>query len=252
MEAPVRGSPRRPLRCRSPQVDHQHLLGASPQAAAQQALCQRLQGCHSQGVHDVEPACTEAHKGRLLAGSTMYAAAACRPGPMLHRLSWLSTATRTAKMAPAWACSICALQDSGLNSSADLKQAMQLHPICELRAWLHQARIAQGADTAHCSSRPRSFTDMGLGLQIWDAGTRRCLLSMSSHSQAISAVRWGGEGLLYSASRDTVINVWDAQVPLPQSRLQWRCAHQLVLGWAGRCSSLVVGCQGSCVGVAVR
>ena len=37
-------------------------------------------------------------------------------------------------------------------------------------------------------------------------------MSMSSHSQAISAVRWGGEGLLYSASRDTVINVWDAQV----------------------------------------
>ena len=125
-----------------------------------------------------------------------------------------------------------------------------LHPICELRAWLHQARIAQGADTTCCSSRPRSFTDMGLGLQIWDAGTRRCLLSMSSHSQAISAVRWGGEGLLYSASRDTVINVWDAQVPLSQSRLQWCCAHQLVLGWAGRCSSLVVGCQGSCVGVA--
>lgn len=49
-------------------------------------------------------------------------------------------------------------------------------------------------------------------MQIWDANTRRCLLTMSSHSMAVSAVRWGGEDLIYSASRDTVINVWDAQV----------------------------------------
>jgi WD40 repeat protein len=33
---------------------------------------------------------------------------------------------------------------------------------------------------------------------------------MSSHTAIISCVRWGGEGLLYSSSRDTTINVWDA------------------------------------------
>lgn len=28
--------------------------------------------------------------------------------------------------------------------------------------------------------------------------------------QVITAVKWGGEGLIYSASRDTTINCWDA------------------------------------------
>ena len=49
-------------------------------------------------------------------------------------------------------------------------------------------------------------------MQVWDASTRKCKLTMSSHSQAVSCVRWGGEDLIYSASRDTVINVWSAQV----------------------------------------
>ena len=38
------------------------------------------------------------------------------------------------------------------------------------------------------------------------------ICSMSSHSLAVSCVRWGGDGLLYSASKDTTINVWDSQV----------------------------------------
>jgi hypothetical protein len=29
--------------------------------------------------------------------------------------------------------------------------------------------------------------------------------------QVITAVKWGGEGLLYSASRDTTVNVWSAE-----------------------------------------
>lgn len=37
------------------------------------------------------------------------------------------------------------------------------------------------------------------------------MLTMSSHSMAISCVRWGGEDLIYSASRDCAINVWHAQ-----------------------------------------
>ena len=49
---------------------------------------------------------------------------------------------------------------------------------------------------------------------MWDAVTLQCQFSMSSHSLAVSCVRWGGEGLLYSASKDTTINVWDSQVGL--------------------------------------
>lgn len=33
---------------------------------------------------------------------------------------------------------------------------------------------------------------------------------MSSHTMVITCVKWGGEGLIYSCSRDRTINVWDA------------------------------------------
>ncbi|GFR44734.1 hypothetical protein Agub_g6062 [Astrephomene gubernaculifera] len=46
-------------------------------------------------------------------------------------------------------------------------------------------------------------------IKVWDASTRRCLLSMSNHSQLVTAVKWGGEGLIYSASRDCTISAWD-------------------------------------------
>lgn len=48
-------------------------------------------------------------------------------------------------------------------------------------------------------------------IKVWDATTRRCLFTMSSHTQAITAVKWGGDGLIYSAARDCSINVWSAQ-----------------------------------------
>eukprot|EP00878_Enallax_costatus_P035497 GHUV01039617.1.p1 GENE.GHUV01039617.1~~GHUV01039617.1.p1 ORF type:complete len:135 (-),score=16.46 GHUV01039617.1:83-487(-) len=48
-------------------------------------------------------------------------------------------------------------------------------------------------------------------IRVWDATTRRCLFTMSSHTMVVTCVRWGGEGLIYSSSRDCSINVWDAQ-----------------------------------------
>ncbi|OUS46125.1 notchless-like protein, partial [Ostreococcus tauri] len=47
-------------------------------------------------------------------------------------------------------------------------------------------------------------------VRVWDAVRRVCLFTMSAHTKAISAVKWGGEGLIYTASRDTTIYVWDA------------------------------------------
>ncbi|KDD76976.1 hypothetical protein H632_c50p1 [Helicosporidium sp. ATCC 50920] len=48
-------------------------------------------------------------------------------------------------------------------------------------------------------------------VRVWDAGTRACLFAMSSHTQGVTAVLWGGEGLIYSAARDALINVWRAE-----------------------------------------
>jgi WD40 repeat protein len=42
---------------------------------------------------------------------------------------------------------------------------------------------------------------------------------MSNHTQAITQVKWGGDGLIYSAGRDCSINVWAAA----DGRLLRRC-----------------------------
>lgn len=39
-------------------------------------------------------------------------------------------------------------------------------------------------------------------IHVWDAATRRTLFTMSNHTMVVTCVKWGGEGLIYSASRD--------------------------------------------------
>eukprot|EP01104_Vermistella_antarctica_P012122 TRINITY_DN3455_c0_g1_i1.p1 TRINITY_DN3455_c0_g1~~TRINITY_DN3455_c0_g1_i1.p1 ORF type:complete len:489 (+),score=18.48 TRINITY_DN3455_c0_g1_i1:60-1469(+) len=45
-------------------------------------------------------------------------------------------------------------------------------------------------------------------VKIWNVTTSRCLLSLTGHTACVSCVKWGGEGLLFSASRDRTIKVW--------------------------------------------
>lgn len=47
-------------------------------------------------------------------------------------------------------------------------------------------------------------------LKIWDA-SGRMVLALSGHSHAVTCVKWGGEGLVYSASQDRTIKVWEAE-----------------------------------------
>ena len=46
-------------------------------------------------------------------------------------------------------------------------------------------------------------------VKIWDASLKRCTITLSSHTHVVSAIKWGGDGLLYSASRDASILVWE-------------------------------------------
>jgi ribosome assembly protein 4 len=47
--------------------------------------------------------------------------------------------------------------------------------------------------------------------KIWNVRTRQCLITLSGHTDAVEAVKWGGEGFLYTASRDRTIKVWTAK-----------------------------------------
>lgn len=45
-------------------------------------------------------------------------------------------------------------------------------------------------------------------IKLWNARTGTCLATISGHTDSVESVKWGGEGLLYSASRDRTIKVW--------------------------------------------
>ncbi|CAM9233040.1 unnamed protein product, partial [Ectocarpus fasciculatus] len=45
-------------------------------------------------------------------------------------------------------------------------------------------------------------------VRIWDVTTGTCEAIISGHSDAVECVKWGGTGLIYTASRDRTIMVW--------------------------------------------
>jgi len=44
--------------------------------------------------------------------------------------------------------------------------------------------------------------------RVWLTSRKICLFSLASHNKALTTVKWGGEGLIYTASQDTTIRVW--------------------------------------------
>ena len=54
-------------------------------------------------------------------------------------------------------------------------------------------------------------------IKIWDTITGRLSITLSGHAQCVTCVKWGGAGLIYSASQDRTIKVWKAD------DVSWRC-----------------------------
>ncbi|XP_036623448.1 notchless protein homolog 1 isoform X1 [Trichosurus vulpecula] len=47
-------------------------------------------------------------------------------------------------------------------------------------------------------------------VRVWDTTVGRCDRILTGHTQSVTCIRWGGDGLLYSASQDRTIKVWRA------------------------------------------
>ncbi|RKP10731.1 WD40-repeat-containing domain protein [Thamnocephalis sphaerospora] len=47
-------------------------------------------------------------------------------------------------------------------------------------------------------------------VRVWDTVNRRTLFTLAGHTAAVTCVRWGGNGLLYTGSQDKTIMVWNA------------------------------------------
>ncbi|KAK3085137.1 hypothetical protein FSP39_024968 [Pinctada imbricata] len=48
-------------------------------------------------------------------------------------------------------------------------------------------------------------------IKIWDTVLYQCKITLSSHLQSVTCIKWGGTNLIYSASQDRTIKVWRAE-----------------------------------------
>ncbi|KAJ2801617.1 ribosome assembly [Coemansia guatemalensis] len=47
-------------------------------------------------------------------------------------------------------------------------------------------------------------------VRVWDAVRRRCLFTLAGHTAAVTCVKWGGDGRIYTSSQDRSIRIWNS------------------------------------------
>ncbi|KAF2293455.1 hypothetical protein P3X46_013173 [Hevea brasiliensis] len=45
--------------------------------------------------------------------------------------------------------------------------------------------------------------------RIWDVSLRKCVICLTGHTDVITCVKWGGDGVIYTGSKDCTIKVWE-------------------------------------------
>lgn len=48
-------------------------------------------------------------------------------------------------------------------------------------------------------------------VRVWDVLQCRVVRVLSGHTDSVTGIKWGGEGLIYTASQDRTIKVWQAR-----------------------------------------
>ncbi|CAH1801636.1 unnamed protein product [Owenia fusiformis] len=72
--------------------------------------------------------------------------------------------------------------------------------------WLSWKPLHLDAECRYLVSSSKDAT-----IKIWDTVLSQCKITLSSHVQSVTCVKWGGTNLLYSASQDRTIKVWRAE-----------------------------------------
>ncbi|KAK9378685.1 WD40-repeat-containing domain protein [Kockiozyma suomiensis] len=48
-------------------------------------------------------------------------------------------------------------------------------------------------------------------VRVWDVASRTIIQTLGGHTGSVTAVKWGGTGIIYSCSQDKTVRVWDAR-----------------------------------------
>ncbi|KAG6710889.1 hypothetical protein I3842_05G025700 [Carya illinoinensis] len=66
-------------------------------------------------------------------------------------------------------------------------------------------------EPAHLNAPCRRFVSASKDgdARIWDVSLRKCIISLSGHTLAVTCVKWGGDGVIYTGSQDCTIKVWE-------------------------------------------
>ncbi|GMI61451.1 hypothetical protein ScalyP_jg2970 [Parmales sp. scaly parma] len=90
-------------------------------------------------------------------------------------------------------------------------------------------------------------------VKIWNVRTGSCEATLSGHIDSVECCRWGGEGLIYSASRDRTIKVWGAEVDSSNSSSSSNSNSNSVgklvrtlTGHGHRVNTLALNCESVC------
>ena len=77
-------------------------------------------------------------------------------------------------------------------------------------------------------------------VKIWNSRTGKCEVSMTAHQSSVEALCWGGQGFLYSGSRDRMVGVWAVEGPSKGTLVR------LLKGHGHRINTLALSCDHVC------
>ncbi|KAH0896935.1 hypothetical protein HID58_046503 [Brassica napus] len=94
-----------------------------------------------------------------------------------------------------------------LNTETPLFTCKDGNPLTGHKKWI----TGISWEPVHLSSPCRRFVTSSKDgdARIWDVTLKKTLICLSGHTLAVTCVKWGGDGIIYTGSQDCTIKMWE-------------------------------------------